>query len=162
MISKRLHPASFSNVNSQLASIQKYPACRAHSNTNISIPNSTITTIPLNDEVFDTDTMHDNSVNPSRITIKTAGKYLITACAGFASNATERRVLFIYKNGDTQISTQSANAVSASATILNISTIVDLAVNDYVEMRVFQASGGALDVSYLVGYSPYLSVARVG
>src|SRR3990172_5768886 len=47
------------------------PACRVKSDMNQASPSI----ITFETEVYDTDQMHDNVVNNSRITIQTAGKY---------------------------------------------------------------------------------------
>ena len=52
---------------------------RAHHSSNQSITNNTFTVLSLNSERWDTDSIHDNSTNNSRLTCNTAGKYIITA-----------------------------------------------------------------------------------
>lgn len=61
-------------------------------------------TVDLQVEGFDTDTMHDNSTNPSRITFTTAGKYCVVANA-----ATADQIVFgirIRLNGTTILARQ--------------------------------------------------------
>lgn len=73
----------FKDINTQLSEIMKYPACRVYNNANISIPNATYTALQFNSEDFDTDNMHDNTTNNTRLTCKTAGIYLITGSVSF-------------------------------------------------------------------------------
>jgi hypothetical protein len=90
-------------------------------------------------ENFDTDTMHDNSTNNTRITIKTAGKYLIGGAVQTSSNtALGLRILL---NGSTQIARlfQGNSGVTEGATI---STLYDFSVNDYIELQA--ATGTAV------------------
>ena len=49
---------------------------RVYNDANISIPDNTETAVTFNTEEWDTDTIHDPSTNPERLTAKTAGKYL--------------------------------------------------------------------------------------
>ena len=48
-----------------------------------------------------------------------------------------------------------------SETAISISTLIDFAVNDYVELIVWQSSGGALDVSALPNRSPEFWIQRM-
>jgi len=52
-------------------------------------------------------------------------------------------------------------SASLQDTRLNIAVIQDLAVNDYVEVRVVQDSGGALNVRVFSEYSPEFGMAKV-
>jgi hypothetical protein len=50
---------------------------KAIQNATQTITNNSAVAIQFQSEEFDTDVMHDNSTNNTRITIKTAGKFLI-------------------------------------------------------------------------------------
>src|SRR5262245_40483526 len=67
---------------------QTVPAARAYHSANQSINSGTNTTLNFDSERFDSDTIHDNVTNNSRLTCKTAGKYLICCNVRWASNAT--------------------------------------------------------------------------
>lgn len=123
-------------------------------------------TIPLavlafNSERFDTDTIHDTAANNSRLTCKTAGVYQIVANVAFAANATGRRIVGIRLNGSTTIARQSLNALATGMTQIVVTTQYQLAVNDYVEVEVYQDSGGDLAVSATGNYSPEFSMVRM-
>ena len=117
------------------------------SNATKTISNNTNTAVTFDSEKFDTDGFHSTTTNTSRITIPTgkAGKYLINGSVIWANNATGGRVLWIYKNGTAYARTQNFANASEQGWV-NISTIVDLAVGDYVELYVFQSSGGNLSI----------------
>lgn len=112
------------------------------------IANSTATAITWDAENFDTDAFHDTSTNTSRITIPSGkgGKYLIMAMFKWDDNTTGNdRATYIYKNG------VSAGALSTSVAAgyyptAYISTIYDLVATDYLEIFVFQTSGGNRDI----------------
>ncbi len=135
---------------------------RAYHDTNQSISDSTWTTLAFNSERWDTDAIHDNSTNNSRLTCKTAGKYLIIFSAEFQANATGRRLLRVVLNGSTQIVFITAGLNSSNESQLTLATIYDLSVNDYVEAQVFQDSGGALNINSTAQTSPEFMMQRIG
>lgn len=137
------------------------PRVRAFHNANQSIPNGTSTVLSFNLELFDSDNMHDNAVNNSRLTAKIAGFYQITATIGFANNAVGTRSAHIRQNGETRIASVQVLA-TADATVLTVTTLQFLNVNDYVEVQAFQASGSALDVLVLAGWAPHFMMVKVG
>lgn len=137
---------------------------RAYNNANLTIGNNSTTTLTLNSERYDTDTIHDTSTNTSRLTCKTAGKYLVTGTVDFAAHATGLRGLYIWLNGTTYIAIANQMAITTAAipTRMTISTIYDLAVNDYVELRAYQSSGGDLNVQTGANFSPEFMMQRIG
>jgi hypothetical protein len=101
-----------------------------------------------------------NNAN-DRIVVGQAGFYNITANVGFASNATSRRLILIYVNGDQREGVQ-VPASPSGTTLLSISTNVYLEATDYVEVYALQQSGGALNTVISAGVTPFLSVGRIG
>lgn len=94
-------------------------------------------------ENFDTDTMHDNVTNNTRITFTTAGKYWVggNITCGSNSNFGAR----IRLNGTTVLAqTLAGNSTTEGA---SVSTIYDFAASDYVELQgnanSFNSSGDA-------------------
>lgn len=141
------------------------PAISAAAKVYHSVSQSIATTTPIllafDTEKFDTDTIHDNVTNNSRLTCKTAGKYLITVSVNFAANSTGYREVSIRLNGTSDIAKHRSNAI-VDASVIGATTVYDLAVNDYVEVIVYQNSGGALNVNRLADYSPDFSMVKVG
>lgn len=99
-------------------------------------------------EVFDTHSGHSTSSDTSRYTAQVAGTYMVLGRGGFVPNSTGRRGVRITKNGVvvggsanfTQTSTGDVWANSASA-------MVHLDVGEYVEVQIYQDSGGNLNSS---------------
>jgi len=121
-------------------------SCKVTNSAAQSIPDATVTALTWNTETWDTNDIHDTTTNPSRLTCKVAGIYLVVAFLGWASNTTGRRTLRIYKNG-AQLSMTEMPITSAAPygnTILV--DIVSLDVNDYIESLAHQTSGAALDI----------------
>lgn len=140
------------------------PACRVRHSANQSIATATDVILAFNTELFDTDVMHDTVTNNSRITLKTAGLYVVMASATFDVSAVGHRTLTLQKNGATPIAeTEVApNPTAARGTGVVVSTIYKFAVNDYVEVRARQASGAGLNVLALGEYSPIFQAVWVG
>jgi hypothetical protein len=122
-----------------------FVGCRLTKSADQTISNATFTAISFNGEDFDTDAFHDNSTNNSRITIPSGkgGKYLFTVSGYFADNATGTRTTALYKNG---------SLLSKARCIwrregLGISAVLSLVATDYIELFVYQDSGGNLDVN---------------
>ena len=138
------------------------PAARVYHDANQSIANVTYTQLAFNSERFDTNVMHDTTTNNTRLTCKTAGKYLIWGCVEFESNITGWRFLEILLNGSIKTARELRTPLSGSTIVFTISTVYDLAVNDYVELQVYQSSGGALNVNVAGNHSPEFSMVRVG
>lgn len=125
------------------------PMCSLYRSSAQSIPNgtSTVVTFPSGTEQIDTDTMHDDSTNNSRITIKTAGVYLVSFQFEFAlSSGGGRRTLQLRKNGnptgvDIELPSGGGYYPRASG-----SQIFSLAKDDYVDLSAYQDSGGSLNL----------------
>jgi len=143
------------------------PSVRVTHSANQSIANSTNTALAFNTESFDQasntpDTQHDTVTNNSRLTARYAGVYDIRAQIEWAASATAQRSLAIRINGATQIALVSQDASAGGTTSQICAVHYALAVNDYVEVIVFQNSGGALNVlttTNVIG--PAFSMVRV-
>lgn len=151
----------FSNV---LLFLYKSVVARVYNNAALSIATATNTILTFNSERFDPSGMHSTSVNTSRITISEAGVYSLAAGVRFAANATGERLVNILLNGTTIIAQARtpANAVVSAATSIGVSTLYALVAGDYVEVQVYQSSGGNLNVEVSGSFSPEFSIARVG
>jgi hypothetical protein len=113
----------------------------------LSINNTTHTAVAFTAEDFDTDTMHDNATNNTRITFTTAGKYIIIANVSWASNATGIRQIRIRKNGTDDFDLDARTLVvphSGLGIAQEVVTIMSVSATDYIELMVYQDSGGAL------------------
>ncbi len=124
-----------------------------------------IKTLAFDTERFDTDTMHDTSTTNSRLTVNTAGKYLIIGHGRFQGSSTGRREISILLNGATTIAIQEWDAGSAGdagVIAMHVSTIWDMDRGNYVELRVFQTSSIGLNIESSGSFSPEFMMVRVG
>ena len=121
--------------------------------------------ISFSAERYDTDGMWTALPNPTRLTVATPGIYEISGNLRFASDGagTGIRSVRIYLNGTTSIANAKQHTPSASQTdFFNLSTQYELAANDYLELQVYQTSGGNLNVDTSGNTSPEFMMARVG
>ena len=135
---------------------------RVYHNANQAIPNNTITPLAFNSERYDTDSIHDPAVNNSRLTCKTAGKYVISAHCYFAANAVGGRRLQIYWNGTLYIFVTRRAPDDGNYGFLAATTMTHLSVNDFVEAAVLQDSGAPLNVVSAISFSPEFMMQRIG
>lgn len=117
----------------------KRPAASAQS-----IPNNTGTSISFTDVVFDTANMFDAGT-PTRLTAQRAGLYLLAGSAGFVTNATGDRSAGIRLNGATTLVIMTTPTAAGLFWSGSFAVAVNFAVGDFVELRVTQTSGGALN-----------------
>jgi len=138
---------------------------RVRHSSNQGIAHATWSTLAFNTEIFDTDTMHDNSTNNSRLTCKTAGLYYIWGNAAFATNSTGERYLAIGLNGasyGTDIA-QIANGNHDGETrlVLHITTVFNLSVDDYVELRLYHSANTTLNIEAVSPHSPIFGMVKL-
>ena len=149
------------NVRDNVEFLYEPPRCLLNHNLNQTIANNTITALLFNQEIADNDSMHSLLSNTSRITVNTAGVYALTAAVQFDGNTTGVRTVSIVMNGSDTLVTQDAENLGTNSIKLNVATLYYLDVNDYVEVRVRQDSGGNLDSETGAGL-PNFRVAWIG
>lgn len=97
------------------------------------------TTVSWDAEDYDTDTMHDNTTNPTRITINTAGKYMIECMLTTTATGTGTVRGRINVNGGTTIAYD--RITSAGFHSLKMVTTYNFAVGDYIEAVILEDIG---------------------
>jgi hypothetical protein len=108
--------------------------------------------VTLHTTEFDTDTIVTST---TRFTVKTAGRYLIAATATFSANGTGSRYVTVRKNaagsptGGTVIASGASAPSAGSSTTVSLPANLrtQLAVNDTLEVFVFQDSGATLTLN---------------
>lgn len=137
------------------------PTCRVYSSVNQNTTTGVDVTLTFNQERFDTDGMHDNATNNSRITFITAGVYVMTLCMTWEANATGDRKIRIRLNGTTIIAADEKSSDQNDDFDHTVSTVYKVAANDYIEAYVAQNSGVTLQSIANGNYAPEMAVARV-
>jgi hypothetical protein len=122
--------------------------CVAYHNTTQSVNSGTSTALNLNSEDSDANGMHDTVTNNTRVTVGVTGSYKAHGRALFATNATGQRIIFIRKNGTTEMAkviVAKNDGTNATAIEVHMATEA-LTAGDYLELIAFQDSGAAINV----------------
>lgn len=137
--------------------------CRVTHSVDQSIATSTFTSLALDTETYDDGGYHDSGTN-TRITIPTGkgGKYLVGGQARFASAGGNQRFIRVLKNGSANVISNQNLIGSANVSTVNVNGVVSLAAGDYVELQVFQDSGGAVNVTASSDFSPTFWASYLG
>jgi hypothetical protein len=121
---------------------------RVKGSSNQGITNTTYTILPFNQETYDTSNFHDTSTNNSRLTIPSglSGYYYVYANLNWNGGTSGYRRQQIYKNGST--SAFEVDIAFSQDIWMNVhsSTTLYLTAGDYLEMRVYQTSGGTRSI----------------
>ena len=94
--------------------------------------NAGVTIVTFDTETYDTDNLHDPVVNPGRLTINTAGKYYLFF-QGLINAMTGGVIVQLRLNGATNIANSFDSATLGVAGTMNVSTVYDLVVGDFIE-----------------------------
>jgi hypothetical protein len=119
-----------------------------------------VTTILLDAEEFDTHAQHDNTTNPSRLTCKKAGIYLVNGTITFDATANSAWNMVIRKNNTTDIVRETTIA-SSGGVYVTATVLVPLAENDYVEMLGWHGLSTSVSLVVTNKYNVQLSMARI-
>lgn len=126
------------------------PVFSAYQATTQAIPHNAFTSATLDTERTDPDGGHSTVTNTSRYTFQVAGWYLALGVAAFAatSNVGSRAAKFL-TNGTTAVpaSEQLALPTTTTASTVPVFALVQAAVNDYIELQIYQNSGSGLNTS---------------
>ena len=130
---------------------------------NIAIPNATLTALALDHLAYDTGGFYSVS-HPTRLTAPVACLCLITVQVEWASTSgSGLRQINLYLNGSNQIAVADDGLTTHNTPVEQNLTIPYLfAANDYVEAKVYQTSGGSLNILQETNYSPVFSIVRIG
>ena len=129
--------------------------------TNLSISNTTDTIVTFSSSEFDNDTMWNVS-NPTRLTITTAGIYIVSYTLSWASNSTGERIGWVQKNGTSVNRWANLRAAGFAAEAWQTgSALISCVAGDYLQLGCYQSSGGALNLEVNTAKYVRLSAARV-
>lgn len=137
---------------------------RVYNSLAISIPTGVFTVLTFDSEYYDTDNIHSIVLNTSRLTCRTAGKYVMVAHFTWQASALgARRVGIIFHNGLNIIGyDEKFGGNAALVPGMVVVTIDDLAVNDFIETYAFQDTGGNIIVGAAAQYTPVFMMQRIG
>lgn len=129
--------------------------------TSQSLPNATSTPLAFTTELWDTDSYHDNSTDPERLTVPADGLYLIGFNIRFDNvSATAEHYCGISINGTTTYLVVGLNPAAASPHLAG-NTIVELQAGDYAECAAIQFSGVTEGLIVDAEYTPQFWIERL-
>ena len=143
-----------------------FVGCSLYNTTSQSLTNNTLTAVTFDVEYFDTNTFHDNSTNPTRVTIPSGkgGKYqinFITSGDGGYSGIWET---FLYKNGSSIFGAAVTPSLTSPYNFGACPTLVgvwEFAAADYFEIFIRQTAGSTKAI-YTTAAGGYLNATYLG
>jgi len=117
--------------------------CRVTNDTTQSIPKNTWTKLHFDSEVYDTDSLHDNTTDNTRLTCTESGIYMINGQVQWSS-MTGTQYLVIYLNNESQIARVSGT--NTYSFMNDVTTMYNLEEGDYVELMVYHTSSTDEDI----------------
>lgn len=151
--------------------MQTFVGARIQQQAGQSIPNDTPTTLDYDTLIFDSGGMVDLAADDSRITITSAGLYLVVSVVRYVPNAVGRRIVIVTLNGnlgagtgtnigaDSRPANTQVNAASNSAVVV----LRELEAGDFLTSGTQQTSGGSLTQGNTDGSeNSFFSVGRIG
>ena len=123
----------------------KPPMCLVSRSAVQSINNATDTAAAFTaGATFDTNGMFSSGAN-TKITIKTAGVYLVTLAVSWAANSAGERFANVRLNNNVARPLCGSGGTTAGSTRFSGASPLSLAVNDELTLNLYQSSGGALN-----------------
>jgi hypothetical protein len=120
------------------------PYANVYQTAPTSLASGTSTAVAFDTELEDDTAMHSTTSNNSRITIATAGLYLVTAQVTFdTASSTGSRSVFIRRSGS-NVAT-SGGAASSGTHTESCTAPVRLTAGQYLQLFAYQDSGSAMD-----------------
>jgi hypothetical protein len=146
------------------AAAGSFAGCRLTKSGTQTISTATATALTFDTESYDTDGYHSTVTNTSRITIPSgkAGKYFIYGKISYGGTATVKHFQArIHKNG-TLAELLENDSQAQYQNNRQVSSVLDLAESDYVELFAYQETGGNSTVAGATTYTTTFAAAYLG
>lgn len=145
------------------ATTGNFVGCRVYATSAQAIANSTDTSVAFPNESYDTDGFHSNVTNNHRLTIPAglSGYYRLTANIGFATSGSGRRIYQLQLNGGASLCAGEMTPATGIEPTGNITDTFYFSAGDYINLFIFQNSGGSLNTSGNPTRD-YFEIQRVG
>ena len=143
-----------------------FSGANAYNDADQSIDNITLTELTFNQERYDVGDYHSTSSNTGRLTITDEGYYHVGVNIAWAGSSTggNNRTLQLFRNGSTIIASENAEPLSGGVTAQSQSISRDyfFSASDYVVAKVYQDSGGSVNIKSSGNYSPEFWIHKIG
>lgn len=137
-------PSAIDLTNATNTPFPSVRGARVYRSAALSLNTGTLVKITWDAETFDSNALHDNSTNPTYVTLNKVGKWDLKWQVQYAANGTGVRNAALYLNGSLHTD-RSANA-SAGNYVHGSDIVTATAITDFVEIEAYQTSGGSLAV----------------
>lgn len=117
-----------------------FDGAKAYRTTDVALTASVWATIDLDNEYYDTSSYHDNSTNPSRITVPATGKYRFVANTEVTTNKTHGVRLLLNGSAIEGASQTAGNSGLTEGDCISWEN--SFTSGDYVQMQVITANTG--------------------
>ena len=124
----------------------------------VELPTETETIISFDTELYDIGGLHDPTTNPTRLTIKSAGVYLVAAAADCEYPDPQANFAYIQKNSTTTLAFQALNHTTSDEITWGLAWLGLLAANDYIEFTIYNRGASS---AYAYFYSPWTPLFTV-
>ena len=123
------------------------PKAKVYLTANQSVASAGWAKLAFGAEAYDHGGLHDNATNNTRLTAPVAGVYDVSGIVEFAASSAGNRDVTILKNNTTIVAYVTRSPTAGGYPIyVPITTKVALQAGDYLELRAYQDTGGALNV----------------
>jgi len=134
------------------------PTVAVNRNSTETLTINIVKTLTPNTLEWDNNQFWNPSVNPSRITFKSPGLYLVEASAEFSSSTACFKYLYLFRNNEAGFIASDGGYASASGTArYSTFRLMYFHADDYVEVESFYSAAGAtatLQAFWGVGITP--------
>lgn len=136
---------------------------RVFRTTDQTITTATVTPIQFDTTIFNNDNMTELAVNNTRITFNTPGYYYVGGNVRWASAAAGvRQGIIMLSGGATQVASERVIVDTTALNVtINLGAVWKFVQGDYIELNVFQTSGGNLNVQTVNYDSPAMWAVMV-
>ena len=137
------------------------PAAAVSLTSDLNIANGTDTVITWSAAEYDNNSMF-SAGTANRLTIQTAGIYVVTATVCYPSNSNGERIAWIQKNGTnaTRWGNRRGGGWTTGNTEFSVTAQITCAVSDYIQIGTYQSSGGTLALQSVATSRTRLEVSR--
>lgn len=139
-------------------------ACSVGRSTTQTIPNGdgVSTYLSFDEEIEDSNGMHESVTNPERITIARTGIYAVSASRiKFTAHASGYDYCYVVANSNSLLAEEIRAGNALVDNQFHFCIITKLTAADYVRVLVKQTSGGDLDIKRVANLSPLFSVVLI-
>lgn len=150
-----LRDSSFNTIDAVYLDPEFRPACTVKRTADFSVASATPTAIPFTATEDDNFSLHDNSINNTRITFPRDGQWAFGFNVRFEGNAGGTfRNAYVRKNGSVILLSADESVISTVVVDIEGASTRRFKLNDYIEVITDHNAGVALNIQAVSDHSP--------